>query len=103
VHDEFPRIASRVAHVHLKDARRCGKRAADTCVELGTGDLDLPAQLSLLKRQGYSDWISLETHWRTVPLDEETIHLPGGAVFSRDAEPASRICMSNLQRLVAAT
>ncbi|MEO8352817.1 MAG: sugar phosphate isomerase/epimerase family protein [Chthoniobacteraceae bacterium] len=102
VHDEFPQIASRVVHVHLKDARRRGERAADTCVELGTGELDFPAQLSLLKQRGYADWISLETHWRTVPLDGETVHLPGGAVFSRDAEPASRICMTNLQRLVAA-
>lgn len=102
VHDEFPWIASRVAHVHLKDARRRGERAADTCVELGTGDLDLPAQLSFLKQQGYADWISLETHWRTVPLDDEIVHLPGGAAFSQDAEPASRICMAHLQRLVAA-
>ncbi len=44
-----------MVHVHLKDARRRGDRAADTCVELGTGDLDLRGQLSLLKRRGYAD------------------------------------------------
>jgi sugar phosphate isomerase/epimerase len=101
VHDDFPLIADRVGHVHLKDARREGDRPADTCVELGTGQIDFAAQLSQLRSRGYDGWITLETHWRTVPLDSESQHLPAGHAFSANAEPASRVCMEHLKRFVA--
>jgi sugar phosphate isomerase/epimerase len=97
VHDDYPLIASRVRHVHLKDASRDGSKAALRCVELGTGQIDFPAQLSVLKAAGYRDWITLETHWRSVPLDDESQHLPAGYAFSANAEPASRICMGHLR------
>jgi sugar phosphate isomerase/epimerase len=101
VRDDFPLIASRVMHVHVKDAKRNGTQPAETCVELGAGQVDLPAQLSVLRERGYHDWITLETHWRTVPLDSESQHLPAGHAFSANAEPASRVCMEHLQRFVA--
>jgi L-ribulose-5-phosphate 3-epimerase len=100
VREEFPEIADRVIHVHVKDARRDGTRAAQTCVELGTGELDFPAQFAALRERGYGGWITLETHWRTVALDAESQHLPAGHAFSANAEPASRICMATLQCLV---
>jgi sugar phosphate isomerase/epimerase len=102
VHDDYPLIANRVSHVHLKDASRNGDKAAQRCVELGTGQIDFPAQLSALKAGGYRDWITLETHWRSVPLDDEIQHLPAGYAFSAHAEPASRICMGHLQSWIAA-
>jgi sugar phosphate isomerase/epimerase len=102
VHVDYPLIADRVCHVHVKDARREGDRAAKTCVELGTGSIDLPAQLRALKESDYRGWITLETHWRSVPLDADTQHLPAGYSFSANAEPASRICMGHLQRMVDA-
>jgi hypothetical protein len=46
--------------------------------------------------------VTLETHWRDVPLDAETQHLPAGYGFSAHAEPASRICMGHLKRWVEA-
>ncbi len=102
VKDDFPMIADRVGHVHFKDARRPDSgEPAPTCLELGTGAIDFPTQLSMLKARGYSSWVALETHWRTVPLDAETQHLPAGYGFSANAEPASRICMSHLQRWIA--
>lgn len=100
VRDDYPLIAEHVAHVHIKDAKRNGTAPAPTCVELGTGGIDFPAQLSALKARGYRDWVTLETHWRVVPLDAETQHLPAGYGFSAHAEPASRICMGHLRRWV---
>jgi len=102
VRDDFPQIEDRVFHVHVKDARRTGENAAQTCVELGTGAIDFPAQLSALKRNGYHGWITLETHWRTVPLDGESQHLPAGHSFSANAEPASRVCMARLRQFIDA-
>jgi len=100
VRDDYPLIAEHVAHVHIKDAKRNGTGPAPTCVELGTGGIDFPGQLSALKARGYHGWVTLETHWRVVPLDEATQHLPAGYGFSAHAEPASRICMGHLRRWV---
>lgn len=101
IRDDFPLIADRVGHVHFKDAKRDNGNPAPTCLELGTGQLDFPAQLKMLKDRGYNSWVTLETHWRTVPLDAETQHLPAGYGFSANAEPASRICMAHLDRWIA--
>lgn len=101
VKDDYPVIADRVGHVHFKDAKRDGSNPAPTCLELGTGEIDFIGQLKALKARGYNAWVALETHWRTVPLDAETQHLPAGYGFSANAEPASRICMSHLQRWIA--
>jgi sugar phosphate isomerase/epimerase len=103
VHDDYPLIAKRIRHVHLKDANRQGDKAALRCVELGTGSVDFHAQLSALKAEGFRDWITLETHWRSVALDDESQHLPAGYAFSANAEPASRVCMKHLQEWIAAT
>jgi len=103
VHDDYPLVAKRVRHVHLKDASRTEGKAAERCVELGQGSVDFPAQLEALKANGFKDWITLETHWRSVPLDDQSQHLPAGDAFSAHAEPASRICMAHLQRWISAT
>ena len=102
IHDGFPLIADQVIHVHIKDASRDGRKPAPLCIEIGTGDLDFPGHLADLKTRGYRGWITLETHWRLVPLDAETQHLPAGYGFSANAEPASRICMQHLKGWVAA-
>lgn len=102
VHDDFPRVADRTIHVHIKDASRDGTKAAQSCVEVGTGQIDFPAQFRALKHGGFRGWITLETHWRTVALDEASRHLPAGYGFSANAEPASRICMARLESLVNA-
>ena len=102
VHDDYPLIADRVMHVHLKDASRTDGRAAQTCVELGTGQVDFAAQLRALKDRGYSGWITLETHWRQVALDADIQHLPAGYGFSAGAEPASRVCMTKLKQWLTA-
>jgi len=99
---EYEEVADRVVHVHIKDARRNGEAPARECVELGTGEIDFEGQFRALRERGYHGWITLETHWRAVTLDPESQHLPAGHAFSAHAEPASRVCMAHLQRLVEA-
>jgi sugar phosphate isomerase/epimerase len=100
VHDDYPLVADRVIHVHFKDATRSTGRAAQSCIELGTGQIDFPGQIKALTERGYTGWITLETHWRQVALDAEIQHLPAGYGFSAGAEPASRICMAKLKQWV---
>jgi L-ribulose-5-phosphate 3-epimerase len=100
VHDEYPKVADRVIHVHIKDAKREGTKAAPECLEIGTGEIDFPAQFAALRARGYDGWVTLETHWRSVRLDAESQHLPAGYAFSANAEPASRICMAHLKKMV---
>ena len=102
VHEDFQTILPWLAHVHFKDAKREGNQPAKTCIEIGTGQVDFPGQFKLLKDAGYHGWVTLETHWRSVALDAESQHLPAGYAFSANAEPASRICMGHLQRMIAA-
>ena len=70
----------RIIHVHAKDwhdGRWC---------ELATGDVGWPAQIAALHANGYSGWISLETHWRGP---------------HNDKLEASRICAPTLVSLVS--
>ena len=101
IRDDFPAVAEHVVHVHVKDAAREGTKPALKCVELGKGSIDFPGHFRDLKTRGYHGWITLETHWRSIPLDDAIQHLPAGYGFSANAEPASRICMATLQRWVA--
>jgi sugar phosphate isomerase/epimerase len=48
----FGAVAGLVGHVHIKDAARNGTKAAQKCVELGTGQLDFPAHFRALKAGG---------------------------------------------------
>jgi sugar phosphate isomerase/epimerase len=101
VHEDFKAILPWLSHVHFKDAKREGNQPAKTCIEIGTGQVDFPGQLALLKNSGYGGWVTLETHWRSIALDAESQHLPAGYAFSANAEPASRICMGHLKRMIS--
>jgi sugar phosphate isomerase/epimerase len=74
---------SRIVHVHAKDCRVHDRQAE--WLELGQGSVDWKGQIAALERDGYSGWISLETHWPG----------PGG-----HKHQASVICGRNLARLV---
>lgn len=74
---------ARIAHVHAKDCTVRNHKA--TWLELGTGAIPWPAQVDALARDGYTGWISLETHWPG----------PGG-----DKHEGSVICGRNLKKLV---
>ncbi len=97
---DYPMVADRVGHVHVKDAKRQNGHPPEHCVELGTGEVLFPKLLGQLKQRGYKGWVSLETHWRTKSLSSEVQHLPAGHLFSENAEPASRICMRTLVEML---
>jgi sugar phosphate isomerase/epimerase len=75
--------AGRIVHVHAKDCRVHDHKAE--WLPLGEGSVDWPGQIAALERDGYTGWISLETHW------------PGPA---GDKHQASIICGRNLAKLV---
>jgi sugar phosphate isomerase/epimerase len=75
---------SRIAHVHAKDCvREYGKLIWGP---LGEGVIDWKGQIAALRGDGYTGWISLETHW------------PGPR---GDKHEASRICGKKLIELVS--
>lgn len=100
VHDDYPKVEKDVIHVHIKDAKRNGTEAAETCIEVGTGQLDFPAQFKMLKANNFQGWVTLETHWRVKSLSSEETHLPAGYAFSEGGREASKICMTNLKRII---
>ena len=89
-----------LAHVHVKDAQLDPQTGEPVAAELGKGAIDWTAQLKALKSDSYTGFLSLETHWREVPLDEKILNQPGGAAFSDKGEMASRICMKNLKQML---
>ena len=79
----YSRVApDRIVHVHAKDCHVDNHKP--TFCAVGEGAVDWSGQVDALERDGYSGWISLETHWPG----------PGG-----DKHEGSRICGRNLQTL----
>jgi sugar phosphate isomerase/epimerase len=75
---------NRIVHVHAKDCYfEDGKHV---WCPLGEGVVDWKGQMAALAKDGYSGWVSLETHWPG----------PGG-----DKHEASMICGRNLIALAA--
>ncbi len=73
-----------IAHVHAKDCRLDGHKPI--WGPLGLCDLDWKGQIAALLDDGYTGWVSLETHWPG----------PGGDKFQ-----ASVICGWNLKALLS--
>jgi len=103
VTDAFATLAARVFHVHVKDAARVPASSGSQTIAMpvGLGDVDWRGHLAAMKRSDYRGSLSLETHWRSEPLDEKTLHLPAGYAFSKGGVEASRQCLRNLQALLA--
>jgi sugar phosphate isomerase/epimerase len=94
-------LRSRIAHVHVKDSKRlpAGER---THTPVGEGMSEWPDQFAALLRDGYAGYCSLETHWRpTAELTEEVMNRPGGSAYTEGAEAGSRICLANIQQMLA--
>ena len=86
---ESPRLvimrveSRRIAHVHAKDCTLEGHKPI--WGPLGEGAIDWKGQFAALKRDGYSGYIHLETHWAG----------PGGNKLE-----GSKICGRNLKKMV---
>ncbi|HZO55235.1 MAG TPA: sugar phosphate isomerase/epimerase family protein [Bryobacteraceae bacterium] len=76
---------NRIVHVHTKDCHMEGHKPI--WGPLGTRSIDWKGQIAALMADGYTGWLSLETHW------------PGP---NGDKMEASKICGWNLRGLSAA-
>ncbi|MCX7016732.1 MAG: sugar phosphate isomerase/epimerase [Candidatus Sumerlaeota bacterium] len=86
-----------MAHVHIKESS-LGEDGKVRFHRVGDGQARILDQLWALRDDGYSGWVSLETHWRPVELSEREVNLPGGASYSKDGEFATRACLEVLRR-----
>ncbi len=77
---------NRIAHVHTKDCHMEGMKPV--WGPLGTRNVDWKGQIAALMADGYTGWLSLETHWAG----------PGG----NNKMEGSRICGWNLRGLASA-
>jgi sugar phosphate isomerase/epimerase len=87
--DGYSLIKKWIAHVHLKDgSKKSGKPEG---VPIGSGEVDWKGQFHALAADGYTGYVSLETHYRhTVKISEELMALPKGAVFSLGGYEATK-------------
>ncbi len=100
--DAFERIKPWMIHMHIKDAVKDPETGEAKCVPVGDGGyIDYPGQFKALIDMGYEGVCSLETHWRpTEELDEELLNRPGGSAFSATGEPATRICLEKIYKIL---
>lgn len=94
--DGYNAVKSWTAHVHVKDARMVdtGEHGVQPrwCV-IGEGEIDYTAHFAALKRDGYTGYLSLETHF--VP-DTGT-----GVAGKGTAEDGSRLCLAALRSMLS--
>ena len=87
----FRQLASRVGHVHVKDALPPGSGPyTPRFVPLGRGAMDWKAQLQALKKMDYGGFLTLETHCeplsRTTPQSLDHLKRLLGALSSSGRE-----------------
>jgi sugar phosphate isomerase/epimerase len=98
--DGYSHVRDKIIHVHIKDGVR-KEGGKHQWVPFGEGEVDYRGQLMALKNDGYSGYLSLETHWRLKKqLPRDLVVKPGWEEFSRLGEESSRICMKNLQDML---
>jgi len=81
----YEAIKNFVAHVHVKDAAVAPGAPAPAWTVVGEGDIDWKGQIAALRADGYSGWLSLETHYNG----------------KGTKEASSRACLEGLLRLLA--
>ena len=76
--DVIDALGPRIAHVHVKDARRTAPDGSDwQLVLLGEGEVPVREQLQALERHGYSGYVSVEWEKKWHPeIAEPEIALP---------------------------
>jgi len=82
----YEAIKDFVTHVHVKDAAVPPGQIVPAWTVVGEGEINWAGQLQALRRDGYTGWISLETHYNG----------------HGTKEASSRACLESLQKLLAA-
>jgi sugar phosphate isomerase/epimerase len=97
----YSHVRGKIIHVHLKDGIRNRENGSHQFVAFGEGEVDYVGQLKALKNDGYTGYLSLETHWRLKKqLPTHLLVKPGGEDFSFLGEESSKICMKNLKDML---
>lgn len=84
--DGYEEVRALLGHVHVKDAVM-DEGGKPRFVVIGEGEIDYPGQLEALRRDGYTGYLSLETHY-----------VPAGG----SPEDGSRACLAALRRFIPA-
>jgi len=75
IHQTYKKLAPYIKHIHLKDTKFVNGQE-QLCL-VGKGDLPIAEALELLKKDGYSGWISFEWEKKWHPeIEEPEIALP---------------------------
>ena len=81
-------IKENMLHMHLKDSKVIDGKSKG--VPIGTGDVDYEGQFRRLIKDGYTGYVSLETHYRPSHLiSDELLALPKGSAFSHGGYEAT--------------
>jgi len=93
--DGYRFVKGKIAHVHVKDIVYNPEKKAGEPVPVGKGVVDIKGQLHALKKDGYTGFVSLETH---TPPSADAVRK-----FPQDTEPgevATRECLDALQEIL---
>lgn len=80
----------RIAHVHVKDARR-GSGGQVAYTEPGEGECVLAAGIGFLAARGYRGWWSIEPHLHLIPHHHDAPGQPQAAAYIRYAQQATAL------------
>ncbi len=86
VEDVVAALGERIRHVHIKDARRVDPQGSEwQLVLMGEGEVPVREQLTMLKRRGYSGYVSVEWEKKWHPqLPDPEIALPQHRAWLED-------------------
>lgn len=96
--DGYETVRGLFNHVHVKDGVRL--KLGHEFVPVGEGEVNWLKQVKAFLQDGYSGYLSLETHWRPQQLPPELVERPGGELYSAMGEYASGICIEKLRRIL---
>lgn len=92
-------VKGQIAHVHLKDAVRTGNSVAGAA--MCRGEVDYAGQFKSLIADGYSGYLSLETHYRkSTSISDALLQMPKGSAFSAFGYDSSAECLENIIELL---
>ena len=94
----YERLKSYIRHIHIKDMRHT-KEGGLVPAMLGEGDVDFQGLFQRLKVDGYSGYVSVETHYRirNAQLDDALLVRPQGSAFSEGGQEATHAYFSVLR------
>ncbi|MCL2478061.1 MAG: sugar phosphate isomerase/epimerase, partial [Treponema sp.] len=98
--DGYNFIKKYISHVHLKDGRRINGKAEGA--PIGRGEVDWKGQFRALIDDGYSGFVTLETHYRPAKkFSAQELAMPKGAAFSLGGYGATKESLGLWKKLLS--